>query len=49
MLSKFFEKSEIVKTNPNFDDCKICHDKADGIHYGVRSCGSCKVHRNGQK
>jgi hypothetical protein len=26
-----------------FGDCKICHDKASGIHYGVITCEGCKV------
>ena len=25
-----------------FGNCKICHDKASGIHYGIASCEGCK-------
>lgn len=27
----------------NFGKCKVCNDKATGIHYGVPTCESCKV------
>nr|ASL70506.1 nuclear receptor [Brachionus rotundiformis] len=32
------------KTKPlfNFGKCKVCKDKATGIHYGVASCEGCK-------
>lgn len=26
-----------------FGLCKICNDKANGIHYGIPSCEGCKV------
>ena len=26
-----------------FGNCKICNDKATGIHYGVATCEGCKV------
>jgi hypothetical protein len=26
-----------------FGNCRICHDKASGIHYGVVTCEGCKV------
>ena len=26
-----------------FGNCKVCNDKASGIHYGVASCEGCKV------
>ena len=27
----------------DFGNCRICHDKASGIHYGVATCEGCKV------
>lgn len=27
----------------NFGLCRVCKDKATGIHYGIRSCEGCKV------
>lgn len=27
----------------NFGNCKICNDKASGIHYGLATCEGCKV------
>lgn len=26
-----------------FGKCKVCYEKATGIHYGVISCEGCKV------
>jgi len=26
-----------------FGKCKVCHDKATGIHYGIATCEGCKV------
>jgi hypothetical protein len=26
-----------------FGNCRICHDKASGVHYGVVTCEGCKV------
>jgi len=27
----------------DFGRCKVCKDKATGIHYGIPSCEGCKV------
>ena len=36
---------ELRKRHGQFDfgRCKICKDKATGIHYGIPSCEGCKV------
>ena len=36
---------ESKKSHEKFDfgRCKICKDKATGIHYGIPSCEGCKV------
>lgn len=26
-----------------FGDCRVCADKATGVHYGVATCEGCKV------
>ncbi|CAF0902505.1 unnamed protein product [Brachionus calyciflorus] len=31
-----------VKSQFNFGKCKVCKDKATGIHYGIPSCEGCK-------
>lgn len=31
------------KQSFTFSDCKICNDKATGVHYGISTCEGCKV------
>ena len=40
-----FHMNEESNKNPKFDfgRCKVCKDKATGIHYGIPSCEGCKV------
>ena len=37
------EKIEDSANKMQFGNCRICHDKASGIHYGVVTCEGCKV------
>lgn len=47
--SNVSETSSIAEDNTtrpqkfNFGRCKVCHDFATGIHYGIPSCEGCKV------
>ena len=33
----------VLLDKAQFGSCRICHDKASGIHYGVVTCEGCKV------
>ena len=37
------ETSKQTENKFLFGHCKICNDKATGIHYGVATCEGCKV------
>ena len=41
----FKVNKESNKSHQKFDfgRCKVCKDKATGIHYGIPSCEGCKV------
>ena len=41
----YVNEEETNKSHEKFDfgRCKICKDKATGIHYGIPSCEGCKV------
>lgn len=43
MSSNIESTSEKEKVTYDFGNCKVCNDKASGIHYGVASCEGCKV------
>ena len=37
------EKKQYKPSTYPFGNCKVCGDKATGIHYGVSTCEGCKV------
>ena len=32
-----------AKSTFPFGKCKVCNDKATGVHYGIATCEGCKV------
>ena len=41
----YYMNEESNESHEKFDfgRCKVCKDKATGIHYGIPSCEGCKV------
>jgi hypothetical protein len=37
------KQSEDFSTNYSLNACKVCDEKASGLHYGVITCEGCKV------
>ena len=35
--------NEYRKTTPMLPPCRVCGEKASGLHYGVNTCEACKV------
>ena len=41
--SKSMQKKKKPKSTFPFGMCKVCNDKATGVHYGISTCEGCKV------
>lgn len=39
----FYPEDKKIKSSFPFGKCKVCNDRATGIHYGIASCEGCKV------
>jgi hypothetical protein len=37
------EKSLPKRNSAEFGECRVCTDKANGVHYGLPTCEGCKV------
>lgn len=37
------EKPKKSRNWSQFGPCRVCNDKASGVHYGIESCEGCKV------
>jgi hypothetical protein len=35
--------SNKLKVKYPFGHCRVCNDKATGVHYGIATCEGCKV------
>ena len=43
ITNKKLKLSSHTNVEFSFGDCKICSEKASGVHYGIATCEGCKV------